>query len=93
MEENREEMMEMETENTEFNDYEAEETSNKGTVGIVLGTIGVVAGVGALAYHFGKSKIEAAQIKKFEKKGYTITKPAVDVEAEVVDAEDSDDEE
>lgn len=92
MEENK--TMEMEVmDNTEVMDtYEPEETSGKGISVVAVGAVLAAIGVGVAVVRKRKGKLDEWRIKRLEKKGYVVTKPVEETEAEVVDfnGEDTD---
>lgn len=69
-----------------------ESSGGKGIwVAAAIGTLAV--GAVGIGLRKAKGKIEQYQIKKLEKKGYTIVKPDDDIEVEYVDVEDDSEEE
>lgn len=73
-----------ETEAMEF--YEDSDCSGAGLIVLAVGT--AIIGAGAALYHKNKAKIEDWRIKRWEKKGYQITKleeiqPEIEVEVEI----------
>ena len=81
---NENEIMEMENEVEEFEDYEIQETperSGNGILGkIILGTVLAGGAAAAVLIHKNRDKIEAKKIERLRKKGYVIYKPEEDME-------------
>lgn len=80
---NENEIMEVENEVEEFEDYEIQETperSGNGILGkVLLGTV-LAGGAAAALLWKNRNKLEAKKIERLRKKGYVIYKPEVDME-------------
>ena len=67
------------------------EDSDSSVLGLILLGVGAgIVGAGATLYHKNKAKIEEWRIKRWEKKGYVITRPDVVVDIQEPDSEGTD---